>query len=91
MPAAAPSRPRRGKHLMLSLTRRPAGAETQILLLGRHHGHNDLQRLREITSSSTTIRLPAQGVLAVQVRYTDPYDTGRASAWTRITMPSSTA
>ena len=78
------------KHLLLSLTGRPAGAETQIMLLGRRHRHNDLQRLQEITSDSTAIRLPAQGVLAVQVRYIDPYDTGRASAWTRIPMPSST-
>ena len=81
---------RDGKRLLLSLTSRPAGTETQILLLGRRHGHNDLQRLRDITSSGTTIRLPAPGVLVVQVRYIDPYDTGRASAWTRIPMPSST-
>ena len=81
---------RHGKHLLLSLTSRPAGAETQILLLGRRHGHNDLQHLRQTTSTSTTIQLPARGVLAVQVRYVDPYDTGRASAWTHIPMPSST-
>ncbi len=81
---------RRGKRVLLSLTSRPADAETQIRLLGHHHGHNDLQRMQEITSSRATIQLPAQGVLAVQVRYIDPYDTGRASAWTRITMPSST-
>ena len=79
-----------GKHLLLSLTSRPPGAETQLLLLGHRHGHHQLERLREITSSSTTIQLPAQGVLAVQVRYIDPYDTRRASAWTRIPMPSST-
>ncbi len=80
----------RGKHLLLSLASRPADAETQLLLLGRRHGHHQLERLREITSRSTTIQLPAQGALAVQVRYIDPYDTGRASAWTRIPMPSST-
>jgi hypothetical protein len=81
---------RYGKHLLLSLTSRPAGTETQVQLLGHRHGYHDLQRMREITSNSTTIRLPDQGVLAVQVRYIDPYDTGRASAWTHITMPSST-
>ncbi len=79
-------------HLLLSLRRRPASTETQILLLGDRHGHRGkLRSLREITSSRATIQLPAQGVLAIQIRYIDPYDTGRASQWTRITMPSSTA
>jgi subtilisin family serine protease len=81
---------RHGKHLLLSLTSRPVGAETQLLLLGRHHGHNELGRLRMITSSRAAIQLPAQNVLAVRVRYIDPYDTGRASAWTRLPLPSST-
>ncbi len=80
-----------GKHLLLNLISRPAGIETQIRLFGRRYGHNNLRRLREITSSSTVIQLRAHGVLAVQVRYIDPYNTGRASAWTRITTPSSTA
>jgi hypothetical protein len=81
---------RHGKHLLLSLTSRPPDAETQILLLGHPRRRDNLQRLRQTTSRNTTIQLPAQGVLAVQVRYIDPYDTGRASAWTRIPMPSST-
>ncbi len=82
---------RHAKHLLLSLTSRPTGAETQIRLLGRPHGRHELEILQGITSSRTTIQLLAQGVLAVQVRYVDPYDTGRASAWIRIPVPSSTA
>jgi Subtilase family len=82
---------RHGKHLLLSLTSRPTGAETQIRLLGRPHRRHELKLPQEITSSRTTIQMPAQGVLAVQARYIDPYDTGRASAWIRIPVPSSTA
>jgi hypothetical protein len=76
------------KRLLLVLSNRPADARTQVRYLGyRRHSHR-LCVLRIITSTLTTLTLPASGVVEISVRYTDPYDRERSSSWTSLRLPT---
>ena len=79
---------RRDGNLLLTLANRPAEAEAQLQLFGRHAGKPHL--LRRLSTRQKTIMLPAHNIKVVCVRYIDPYDNTRASAWVKPRMPSST-
>ena len=72
-------------HRTLILTGRPHGAQAQVRYLG-YRGHpRHLSALRTIDAAPNATSVPATGIAEVSVRYTDPYDTERASPW--VTLP----
>src|SRR5271165_5289225 len=76
-------------HLVLALTGRPSEAQVQVRYLGHTGRSRRLRVLRTLHGAFTSLTLPASGVVEVSVRYTDPYDVGRASPWTTLRLPAS--
>jgi hypothetical protein len=97
MPIIAPfprprARLRRLKgRLVLLLMGRPGEAQAQVRYLGHRGRSRHLSILRTVHGAFTNLTLPASGLLEVSVRYTDPYDTHRASPWTTLTLPRTAA
>ncbi len=77
--------------LVLVLTGRPSEAQTQVRYLGHRGRARHLSVLRTLHGAFTDLTLPASGVVEVSVRYTDPYDIQRASPWTTLKLPPTTA
>lgn len=71
---------RAGRWLLLTLTGRPATAQTQVRLLGHPPHSHRLRLLRLLTSQLNTMTIPRRSVTALTVRYIDPNDTTRNSA-----------
>jgi hypothetical protein len=79
------------RRLVLVLSGRPSEAQAQVRYLG-HHGHSrHLSILRTLHGAFADLTLPVSGVVEVSVRYTDPYDIQRASPWTILKLPPTTA
>ena len=72
---------RDGTRLLLTFTGRPSGARTQAGAMGSYPRSHRPRLLRSITSAQTTLTIPSTGVLAILVRYIDPYDIKRDSPW----------
>lgn len=84
------ARLRRVRHrLMLVLNGRPSEARVQVRYLGHRGRSRRLGVLRTLRGVFTSLTLPGSGVVEVSVRYTDPYDVGRASPWTTLRIPAS--
>lgn len=74
--------------LVLVLTGRPGEARTEVRYLA-HRGHSRQQSvLRTVRGTFTTLTVATIGASGVSVRYTDPYDLERASAWTTLKLPT---
>ncbi len=88
-PFARPrARLRRIKHrLMLTLAGRPKEAEAQVRYLGHRGRSHRLRALRTLHGAFNKLALPRTGVAEVSVRYIDPYDIERASAWITLRLP----
>jgi hypothetical protein len=72
--------------LVLLLPDRPGEAQSQVRYLGHRGRSRHLSILRTVHGAFTSITLPASGVIEISVRYTDPYDTHRASPWTTLKL-----
>jgi len=77
--------------LVLLLSGRPGEAQAQVRYLGHRGRSRHLSILRTLDGAFINLTLPATGVLEVSVRYTDPYDTHRASPWTTLRLPRTAA
>jgi Subtilase family len=93
-PATRLPRPRvrferlRGR-VTLVFSGQPRGARAQVHFLGRRGRSRPLSVVRTLSGAFSMLRIPVR-VLAVSVRYTDPYEIERDSAWTtlRVTRPA---
>lgn len=69
----------------------PSEAQTEVRCLGhRQHHPRRLRLLRSRRGSFTRLRLPAQGLVKVKVRYIDPYDIERDGPWLTLRAPLDT-
>jgi hypothetical protein len=81
---------KRVKHrLVLSVTGLPHEAEVQVRYLGTRQRSRHLRVVRALHGVFTKLTLPTSGIVAVSVRYTDPYDVERASPWTTLRLAPS--
>jgi hypothetical protein len=72
---------------LLVVPAHPAEAQTEVRLFGwRRHHRRPLRLLRARHGSFTRLRLP-QHVVAVNVRYVDPYDLERDGPWQSLRLP----
>jgi hypothetical protein len=74
--------------VVLELTGRPGEARAEVRYLGHRRHARRLSVLRTVTGTFTSLTLPTSGVIELSVRYTDPYDTERASPWTTLKLPT---
>jgi len=72
------------RRVVLVLSGRPGEAQVQARYLGRQRHSRKLRVLRTLYGAFTSLTLPTSGVVEIAVRYTDPYDMGRASPWTTL-------
>lgn len=57
-------------------------------VLGRYPRSHHQRVLRIITSPQSTLTTPSTGVIALTVRYIDPYDIKRDSPWITLRPPA---
>ena len=76
-----------GRRIVLVLSGKPAGAQTEVRYLGHRHHSRQLRLLRSLQGSFVQLTLPRFGVTAVSLRYVDAYDAARASPWVMLKVP----
>jgi Subtilase family len=77
---------RHGGHLSLLLEGRPNEGQVEVRYLGYHRHSRRLSILQTRIGSFSALAIPSSAV-ELSARYTDPYDTSRASPWITVRTP----
>jgi Subtilase family len=72
-----------GRRLLLVLSGRPSGAQSQVRLLGHRPHSRRLRVLRTIQGAFHQLLVP-KGVTGISVRYVDVHDVERAGPWAML-------
>lgn len=78
---------RREDHLVLALIDHPRDALVQVRYLARRRRSRSLRVVRTIVGHFATRSVPADNLVELTVRYTDPYDVERTSPWVTLRPP----
>jgi hypothetical protein len=77
---------RRNSHLLLSVTGRPAEAQTEVRLLAHSKRTHKPIPARTLRSAAASITLPG-AIVALMLRYIDPHDTAHVGPWLTLRAP----
>jgi hypothetical protein len=88
LPAPLARVKRLGRRMLLLIENRPAGSSAELRYLAHRGGSRRLSVLRGLRSSSSKLALP-DDVRVIELRFIDPYDIARASAWRTVALPAS--